>query len=502
MNMNQPHELAHLYDAQIDAHFAQIRILRERRNADCSQTRRLPQEIFSRIFGILRTSCYRSRYPHLEWKAVTHVCRTWRNSALNEPTLWTDFIKVHPNWVREIFARSKAAPLRLCYRDCGYPSDVLDFIVEALVRSPERIKELRIFEYGEHSFIDRLVKPAPFLESLVVDFGTPVNLPLDFLAGVAPRLRSIKCNGNLPLEASWLASLRSLDYSGVLHIKASWLSKLTSLRLERGATCSMSIDTLLSALENTPLLQCLRLVASPGTDDAPCHRSTPVHLRHLDDITFDLDSKPSIAKVFIHLRVDNIEKLRTSWPYQFGDISMIEHVCHFFNTCYRGDHLQYVAFDPHLGLEMHRCIDLTGPAVHTPSLVFQSGWSDPSIIVNLLPQCVPRILSTSLYPEVKALVLTECDTIEELRISSGYPHCYHFESNDASSPPYPSLQRLRIGRAVDGLGREETSQLTTWLSRRDPKVEVVIRECGLSREAVDALRAVALLRFEAAAALS
>ncbi len=179
MNAKQSCHLAHLYDSQIDAHLAQIRILRERRNADCSHTRRLPQEIMSKIFNILRNSCYGTLYPHLEWKAVTHVCRTWRNGALSEPTLWTDFTHVHPKWVREIFTRSKAAPLRLFYGDYRCPSDALDIIVDALIKSPQRIKELQVFQYAERSesFITHLVKPAPFLESLVVELGTLVEFP-------------------------------------------------------------------------------------------------------------------------------------------------------------------------------------------------------------------------------------------------------------------------------------------------------------------------------------
>lgn len=61
-------------DNHINAHFAEIRLLREQRNAACSRTRGMPPEILSKIFGIVYRSC--------------------RHAApLNEPTLWTEKVE-------------------------------------------------------------------------------------------------------------------------------------------------------------------------------------------------------------------------------------------------------------------------------------------------------------------------------------------------------------------------------------------------------------------------
>ncbi|KAF9500133.1 hypothetical protein BDN71DRAFT_1441249 [Pleurotus eryngii] len=105
----RPQELAAIYDGEIDAHFAEILRLRRKRNVDCSATRKLPAEILVQIFGIVVARGYTvlevSVYP-LSWVAITCVCSSWRDI---EPTLWTDFTNVHLKWVREVFARSKAA---------------------------------------------------------------------------------------------------------------------------------------------------------------------------------------------------------------------------------------------------------------------------------------------------------------------------------------------------------------------------------------------------------
>ncbi|KAF7436103.1 hypothetical protein PC9H_002929 [Pleurotus ostreatus] len=494
MNVNESLGLADSYDRQIDAHHdpGEIRTLRERRNADCSQTRRLPPEILTKIFSILGTFNYEGRYTHLRWMAVTHVCRTWRNTALNEPTLWTDFTDIHPKWIQEIFTRSKAAPLRLRYGYDECSSDALDLVADALVKSPERIRELRVVDY-DGSFIGQLTQPTPFLESLAVELHAPVNFPLNFLGGVAPRLRSVQCTGTLPLKAGWLVNLRSLEYNGSLDSQAHWLSKLTTLKLERGATHGMSIDTLLSAMESAPSLECLLVVAAYDMDTARSRRPAPLHHHRLRDIAFDFGSKSRMAKIFRHLRVDNIEKLCTSWSYNFQNIGMLEHVCHFFNACYHGDELQYAVYDLSRGLEMHRALDPAGE--HSPSLLFRLyAWNDPSKILQLLPRCVPRILSTRLHPDMESFALTGCDTIEELRISSGQLR-RHFCINGTSPLPYPSLRRLHFGEGVVGLDSEQVHQLVTWLTPRQSKVEVVIREGGIPASAVEALNDASLLRF-------
>ncbi|KAI0039928.1 hypothetical protein FA95DRAFT_1462389, partial [Auriscalpium vulgare] len=58
---------------------------------------RLPPEILSAVFSIL-TDIDRPRNhgKSLAWISITHVCRKWRDVALNNPTLWSTIILPFP----------------------------------------------------------------------------------------------------------------------------------------------------------------------------------------------------------------------------------------------------------------------------------------------------------------------------------------------------------------------------------------------------------------------
>lgn len=80
---------------QIETHAKQIIELKGRING-LALTARLPPEILSEIFTIVATDLYHSRrWGHYglahayKWISLTHVCRAWREIALNTPRLWS-----------------------------------------------------------------------------------------------------------------------------------------------------------------------------------------------------------------------------------------------------------------------------------------------------------------------------------------------------------------------------------------------------------------------------
>ncbi|KAL4261748.1 F-box domain-containing protein [Pleurotus pulmonarius] len=494
MTSTRSQELEDLYDAKIDAHFAEIRLLRSQRNADCSKTKNLPPEILSTIFGMLHRDI--AQHSYQKWIGVTHVCRTWRNTALDDPSLWSNITVVPSKWIPEAFARSKAAPLDL--RQGGYydAGDKLDFIFDHVAEHPERIKRLHF--HGEPAaFINSLTKPAPFLEH--VSTTGDVDFPPDFLGGIAPRLKSVSCGGSLPLEATWLANLTRLECQRV-HLGAAYLSNLISLELRYnwdaldaagGVVPHINIDLLLSALQNMPLLQRLSLSLPTNFSDAPSNRSTPIHLHHLRDICVSLP-RPKMAFIFNHLRVDSIERLETSWPLYFKDTDMIEPVCRFFNECYHGSNLSYLLQESH-ALEMHRFVGST-PA-HTPVLLFRSFRpTDLAIVVNMLPLCVPRIFATDKeLPFKSPFPLADCDTIEELHVISKYSTSTVLEFSDEPSIPYPSLRQLHLERVSFVPKAKRIPPLKRWISKRKSgtKIELlVLKNCGLSDKDIASLQKV------------
>jgi len=70
----------------------------------------LPTEILTRIFHFNTFS--EDRYS-LGWVQVTHVCRRWRQIALDDSTLWTTFSPYPRNkeWIAERLSRARNAPL-------------------------------------------------------------------------------------------------------------------------------------------------------------------------------------------------------------------------------------------------------------------------------------------------------------------------------------------------------------------------------------------------------
>jgi hypothetical protein len=76
---------------------------------------RLPPETLATIFTFLSTSTWNEEAFHLEWIRVAHVCRQWREVALNHPRFWShiNFTKLTSAGIAEILARAKMAPLHM-----------------------------------------------------------------------------------------------------------------------------------------------------------------------------------------------------------------------------------------------------------------------------------------------------------------------------------------------------------------------------------------------------
>lgn len=188
---------------------------------------RLPPEILSQIF-ILVASYSRSRYGRedLKWVSVTHVCRHWRQTALDCLALWTDLSFVNAEFTRVMIKRSQSAPLSVCYgwNDEKIPFDVLS---DALAMT-QRLRSIILAscrEPGERLALDPLLsviaRTAPALEHLevyVFDNRQPVTLPTKFLEGTAPNLKCLRLNNirflrwnDLPLPRPALTRLEIGD---------------------------------------------------------------------------------------------------------------------------------------------------------------------------------------------------------------------------------------------------------------------------------------------------
>ncbi|TFY78191.1 hypothetical protein EWM64_g5818 [Hericium alpestre] len=66
---------------------------------------------------------------HLGWIEVTHVCRLWRDTALQSPGLWSNVcFKLGSQWTELMLARVKSVPISVHWDETEGTQESLDFI--------------------------------------------------------------------------------------------------------------------------------------------------------------------------------------------------------------------------------------------------------------------------------------------------------------------------------------------------------------------------------------
>ncbi|TEB23193.1 hypothetical protein FA13DRAFT_1640179, partial [Coprinellus micaceus] len=87
---------------------AEILALQSHRNT-LRPINRLPPEIFSTIFQLVKDDI--TEAERVSWIKVTHVCRYWREIALDHASLWSNISFIHPELAKVMHIRSKISPL-------------------------------------------------------------------------------------------------------------------------------------------------------------------------------------------------------------------------------------------------------------------------------------------------------------------------------------------------------------------------------------------------------
>ncbi|KAA1470305.1 hypothetical protein DENSPDRAFT_879614 [Dentipellis sp. KUC8613] len=277
-------------------------------NINASPAARLPADVLVYIFMLLRDD-YSSAEDEtsLSWITVTHVCRRWREIALEVAGLWTAMFYGSPQSWGELINRS-----------CEAPADVvLDIDKDADVQAALPIMHhLHRFErfvmHGSEIFdvIPTLVDQAPLLQTLMLQFNNyehPQDNPLkvddnvlsSLFGGSLPRLRTLLLS-RIPLRADchlFVPTLTSLELHGCEYENLSVRVPLAGL---------------VEVLARLPLLEKLALediFANPDTSDLLLESLAHIpvaqlpHLRTLSNMT----PFPSINKAFMgHLHAPNL----------------------------------------------------------------------------------------------------------------------------------------------------------------------------------------------------
>ncbi|KAH9170619.1 hypothetical protein EDB89DRAFT_2187766 [Lactarius sanguifluus] len=203
-----------------------IRALRHRRNA-LAPVSALSTEIIANIFSFLHLP---GRSPlggrldnHLVSLRVAHVCRRWREIALDLPLLWShvDFTTVSLAGAAEMLSRARTAPLYLearipvCY--WGGAQFSIAFQKE-LQTHVSHIRHLSINAGPFHlsKTLEGLVPPAPILEYLSLsnenNQARIPSVPDTLFDSATPKLSCLKLrNCNISWKSPLLKSLENLE---------------------------------------------------------------------------------------------------------------------------------------------------------------------------------------------------------------------------------------------------------------------------------------------------
>ena len=313
-------------DVEIKSLEESIRVLKSRRNA-LSPISYLPPEVFVAIFSFL---CLPGNNvpggkpdPRLP---VSHVCRQWREIALNQPLLWSrvDFTSLSSAGVAEMLDRAKSAPLYLKANVSSHWRERFNTLREELQARGPNIYHLRISAKPTllRSTLEGLVSPAPSLnylslsscrghdESRMRRDNDRSSIPVSLFDSSTPRLSYLElCNCNI----SW----RSPLLKGLKHLKIFTPS----------ANLRPGIAVWLSALDEMPQLTTLTLhSASPIAPSFPFHVERTVMLPSLTHLGL-LASSKDCALALAHLYLPALASL--SLTVQLLDTSDVEKLLPF-----------------------------------------------------------------------------------------------------------------------------------------------------------------------------
>jgi F-box-like len=233
--------LRQVIDGEINSLQDSLWALKSRRNT-LAPISRLPPETLTAIFSFLPPSAWVTKAGNLTMICITHVCRQWRETALNYPHLWSDFnfTKLTQAAVMaEIFARAQTMPLNL-------EADVTKWSI-AQSGSFERQLEAHISHTRHlnvtgrlHTVLKRLASSAPILESLSLSnksslFPLPqVVIPVNLFNWTAPKLTRLELDScDISWKSPLLRGLRNLKilkpYKRARHMLEDWLDALNEM---------------------------------------------------------------------------------------------------------------------------------------------------------------------------------------------------------------------------------------------------------------------------------
>lgn len=232
----------------------ELQIILSQRNERIPAISRLHDELLAKIFAILVEECVQEGYDEYgspsAWIVVSHVCRRWRNVALENASLWASNITLlnDKDRLQVFLRRSKQAPLFISSpadpeydrvdddNTDGDPSEELDpDILRTLQSRASRFRSLKLVVTDRllNSLTESSSLDAPGLKKLDITLKGPLrDIPTAFwfLSGAPMALLQVLNVTSLPSGLSHTLirpSLTQLTVSYSIATVGSWLEVLT-----------------------------------------------------------------------------------------------------------------------------------------------------------------------------------------------------------------------------------------------------------------------------------
>lgn len=263
-------------DHQLSRHANELKSYRN----SLAPVSRLPHILLTDIFILVHQSeltenSLRDRLPPC--LQVSHVCRSWRDSALHCPLLWTHILFRPPEWTPIMLERSRSAPLRV-----GIMVEHQNLADDGFVSSVRlALSHIHHIRYLRIALIDRFRDLGDLLSPLLT--GSPdileeliLSSPSTFPNYIYPSMESAPYMHSLVLHSCHINWQR---FSSV--------GNLTSLVLKDIPISSRpSVEDILSILQSMPKLGKLSLLHAiselpPSIRTLPPNDVPPIRLQHL-----------------------------------------------------------------------------------------------------------------------------------------------------------------------------------------------------------------------------
>jgi hypothetical protein len=237
----------------------------------------LPPEILSLVFHFLvLDEPPLSRKP---WIRVTHVCRRWRQVAIDDSSLWARIwgIPTNTKWISEILARAKNVPLEIELNDVGRSSPETFLMIVPHLSHTRHLRLHYLSVYHRGGIQDIFSREAPALEHLELTGNRTIYSPVTFpdiggnmlFKGHAPRLRTFSLSR---VVIPW-----SLVPRG----------QLTQLKIagpDEDVASPGDLNELIDLLVNCPELEILALESCLPSQPTEFLHGRTIHLPHLSHL--------------------------------------------------------------------------------------------------------------------------------------------------------------------------------------------------------------------------